>query len=82
MTLPRDVSGERLVRLLSRYGYEVARQRGSHVTLTSNFMCYEHHLSIPRHGAVRVGTLRSILRLAATYLEMDAEQLRRELFDR
>ena len=52
------------------------------MTLASNRMGYEHHLSVPRHGAVRVGTLRAILRLAAGYLEMDPEQLRRELFDR
>ena len=52
------------------------------MTLTSTYMGYEHHLSVPRHGAVRVGTLRTILRLAAGYLEMDPEELRRELLDR
>jgi len=35
MKLPRDLSGEALARLLRRYGYEVTRQAGSHIRLTT-----------------------------------------------
>jgi predicted RNA binding protein YcfA (HicA-like mRNA interferase family) len=33
--LPRDLSGEDLAVLLRRYGYQVTRQTGSHLRLTS-----------------------------------------------
>jgi predicted RNA binding protein YcfA (HicA-like mRNA interferase family) len=35
MRLPRDLGGEELAVLLRRYGYEVTRQTGSHVRLTT-----------------------------------------------
>ena len=35
MRLPRDLSGEALADMLGRYGYEVTRQTGSHMRLTS-----------------------------------------------
>jgi hypothetical protein len=33
--LPRDLGGEELAALLGRYGYEVTRQIGSHLRLTT-----------------------------------------------
>ena len=30
MKLPRDIGGEELAKLLSKYGYEITRQTGSH----------------------------------------------------
>ena len=35
MRLPRDVSGAELARLLRRFGYELTRQTGSHLRLTT-----------------------------------------------
>ena len=35
MRLPRDIGGEELAGRLSRYGYSVTRQTGSHMRLTS-----------------------------------------------
>lgn len=63
MKLPRDLSGEALARLLRRYGYEVTRQTGSHIRLTSR-VGEEHHLTIPAHESLRVGTLNAILAVA------------------
>jgi predicted RNA binding protein YcfA (HicA-like mRNA interferase family) len=34
MRIPRDLSGADLVKRLSRLGYEVTRQTGSHIRLT------------------------------------------------
>ena len=36
MKLPRDLGGEEFARLLSRYGYKVVRQSGSHMRLVSS----------------------------------------------
>jgi predicted RNA binding protein YcfA (HicA-like mRNA interferase family) len=55
--LPRDISGEDLARLLKRYGYQTTRQTGSHMRLTSTHRGDEHHITIPRHKSLRVGTL-------------------------
>ncbi len=35
MRTPRDISGEELARALKRYGYEISRQTGSHMRLTT-----------------------------------------------
>ena len=40
----------------------------------------EHRVSVPRHDQLKVGTLRTILSLVATYLDIEPEQLQRELF--
>ena len=83
MRLPRDVSGvELMARLRRRYGYVVIRQNGSHIQLVGYYMGYAGHITVPRHSPVRVGTLTRILNIAAAYLEMDRDELVRELFSR
>lgn len=80
MKLPRDVSGRDLVKLLMRYGYSVVRQSGSHIRLSSKYRGTEHHVTIPDHDPLRLGTLASIVDDVAEYLQKDREQLRKELF--
>ena len=80
MKLPRDLDGNKLARLLGRYGYRVTRQTGSHLRLTSTQKGAEHHLTVPAHKEIRVGTLRDILKDAASYLEKDVAALVEELF--
>lgn len=82
MRMPRDISGTELASLLRRYGYEASRQMGSHLRLTSNRMGREHHISVPRHASLKVGTLSSILADVARYLEMDRDVVMREIFQR
>jgi predicted RNA binding protein YcfA (HicA-like mRNA interferase family) len=79
--IPRDVSGEELARLLKRYGYELTRQVGSHVRLTTN-QEGEHHITIPKHKALRVGTLNSILKDVAEHLKLDRDELIKSLFEK
>ena len=82
MRLPRDLSGDRLATLLRRYGYEATRQSGSHLRLTSTARDTEHHVTIPRHRDLRVGTLSSILNDVAVYLDVDRDELTEQLFGR
>jgi len=77
--IPRDTGGEELAKLLKRYGYQITRQTGSHIRLTTNLKG-EHHITIPRHKALKVGTLNSILSDLAKYLEIDKQVLTDELF--
>jgi predicted RNA binding protein YcfA (HicA-like mRNA interferase family) len=80
MKLPRDLGGEELAALLGRYGYKITRQTGSHMRLTSTSKGFEHHITIPRHKPLRVGTLSSIVNEIAAYLEIERQELVKELF--
>ena len=80
MRLPRALSGAELASLLRRHGYETTRQTGSHLRLTSTIKGREHHISIPRHQTLKIGTLSSILADVAGYLEISRETLALELF--
>ncbi len=81
MRLPRDLSGEELAILLGHYGYEVTRQTGSHMRLTTT-QGGEHHITIPRHESLRVGTLNAILRDVAEHLDIPRQTLLTTLFGR
>jgi len=80
MKLPRDMGGEELAALLGRYGYKITRQTGSHMRLTSTSKGFEHHITIPRHKPLRVGTLSNIVNEIAAYLEIERQKLVKELF--
>jgi predicted RNA binding protein YcfA (HicA-like mRNA interferase family) len=82
LKLPRDLSGQQLAQLLRRHGYEITRQTGSHLRLTSRIKGTEHHLTIPPHDVLRVGTLGAILADVAAYLDTDRAALIVELFSR
>jgi predicted RNA binding protein YcfA (HicA-like mRNA interferase family) len=79
MKLPRDLGGEELAALLGRYGYKITRQTGSHMRLTSTSKGFEHHITIPKHRPLRVGTLSSIVNEIAAYLEIERQELVKEL---
>lgn len=67
------VSGERLIRVLRKEGWEVVRQRGSHVRLKKPGR--RQALVVPLHRELRRGTLAGILRDA----DLSADDLRRLL---
>ena len=71
MKLPRDLSGPEIVRALRRLGFEVERQRGSHIRLVKDAA----RVTVPNHGTVAVGTLASILTQADVTIEELTEQL-------
>ena len=35
MKTPRDISGKTIIKNLKFYGYEIVRQNGSHITITT-----------------------------------------------
>ena len=79
MRLPRDLSGEELAVLLRRFDYRVTRQTGSHMRLTTTRQG-EHHITVPRHGSLRVGTLSAILRDVGEHLGIPRQALLETLF--
>lgn len=75
MKLPRDISGRELAKLLKKYDFSVTRQSGSHIRLTSSYMGNTHHITIPDHDPLKLGTSNSILNDLANYLVLTKEEL-------
>jgi len=65
---PREV-----VKAFEKIGWEVARQRGSHMILTKE--AHIATLSVPKHSEVARGTLRSLIARAGITLEEFLEAL-------
>ena len=80
MRLPRQWSGGDLVSSLALYGYEVTRQTGSHIRLTTHLRG-EHHVTVPDHRVLPPGTLRSILRDVARHFACTPEEVLTRLSD-
>ena len=79
MKLPRSVTGAELVKALKRLGYEVTRQTGSHIRLTLQ-QPVQHHITIPNHDPIKVGTLSAIIADVSTQLDIPRDDLIRKLF--
>ena len=57
------VSGRDVVKALGKLGYELDRQKGSHMVLRQSGAPHRRAV-VPDHGEVARGTLRSIIREA------------------
>ena len=79
MKLPREISGEELAKLLKKYGYEITRQTGSHIRLITTLKG-EHHITIPAHKDLKIGTLSSILSDIAIHFKIEKGDLIKTLF--
>ena len=78
MRLPRDVSATDLVKALGALGYQVTRQKGSHLRITT-LQGGERHEVVPNHHPIKVGTLHSILKSVADHHALSMERLLQDL---
>jgi predicted RNA binding protein YcfA (HicA-like mRNA interferase family) len=78
LRIPRDITGEDLIKYLLKYGYLITRQTGSHVRLTTTEKG-EHHVTVPLHDPLKIGVLSSILNEISNHLSIDKEILINEL---
>jgi predicted RNA binding protein YcfA (HicA-like mRNA interferase family) len=75
MKLPRDLSGETLVKhLCRRWGYEKVHQVGSHVILQTSIPA-RHRVAVPAHDPLRIGTLNAILAAVAAHRGVGKEEI-------
>lgn len=75
----RRLSGDDVVTILSRHGFNVHSQRGSHVKLKRIGPAgLEEILTVPRHRELDPGTLLAILRQASRFIP--SETLREEFY--
>lgn len=79
MRLPRDITGHQLARALGKLGYSIDRQTGSHIRLTTP-QPTEHHVTVPTHDPIKVGTLNNILRDIGQHANLDRAALLTLLF--
>ena len=79
MKLPRDLTGAQLIRALGKLGYAATRQIGSHVRLTAAQPA-QHHITVPWHDPLRIGTLAAILADVATAQGLSRDELLQSLF--
>lgn len=80
MRLPRDLTGAELVRRLARLGYAVTRQTGSHMRLICRSGGGEHHVTVPNHDPLRIGTLAAILDAVAAHQGVSRDELSQRLY--
>jgi len=78
MKIPRDISSADLIKILNKMGYEVTRQRGSHIRLTSPNL--NHHITIPNHNLIKIGTLNNILKDLSGYLKISKDEILSKYF--
>ena len=77
--LPRDLSGSDLAKLLEAFGYVVTRQKGSHFRLTTQ-EGGEHHVTVPKHDALRTGTLNGVLKNVSEHAGVARDVIVEQLF--
>ena len=79
MKLPRDISGNQLIKNLKPLGYTVTRQTGSHIRLSTE-QNGQHHITIPQHDPLKIGTLAAILANIATHFNLSKNELTELIF--
>lgn len=70
----RNINGLDLARKLAVLGYEITRQKGSHIRLTTS-KDGEHHETIPSHRPLKIGTLNAILKNIANHHKLTKDEL-------
>jgi predicted RNA binding protein YcfA (HicA-like mRNA interferase family) len=68
------VSWSKVIKALSKAGFKIVRQKGSHIFLTDG----KHKVTVPRHALIKKGTLLSIIQQAGLtreeFLELSKKQ--------
>jgi predicted RNA binding protein YcfA (HicA-like mRNA interferase family) len=67
------LSGRKVVRVFEKLGWQVTRQRGSHIVMVKDGEMTT--LSVPDHKEVAKGTLRSLIRSAGVTIDEFAGHL-------
>lgn len=80
MKIPRDISAKELISSLNKLGFEVTRQKGSHIRLTTKISDKSYHITIPNHNPIKIGTLNNIINALSSIFKIDKEDMIKKLF--
>ncbi len=61
----KPYSYQQVIKVLSRLGFQVIRQHGSHIILKGYYNGAKRTVVVPKHREIAIGTLRGILFQAA-----------------
>jgi len=70
-----QVSGNDIVKLLQHLGYQVVRQRGSHIRLRKVTPLGEHNITVSAHRVLAKGTLNDILTRVSLWNNIPKKEL-------
>ena len=73
------VSGKDLIKFLKKLGYEIVRQRGSHIRLRKETEYGIHNITVPYHEEIAKGTLNAILNDVSKWNNIPKEELIKKL---
>jgi predicted RNA binding protein YcfA (HicA-like mRNA interferase family) len=68
-------NGRAVSAFLVKLSYTATRQTGSHVRLTCELPAAQHHVTIPLHDPLRIGTLAAILEAVGQAKGLTREEL-------
>jgi len=74
MRIPRNVTGDLLVRRLPRLGYQELRQRGSHKNMRTD-IDGRYTVQVPMHKPIKTGMLESLLKKIAAHHHISVDEL-------
>ena len=77
--IPRDITGYELIKIIGKFGYQITRQTGSHIRLTTSENGI-HHITVPNHNPLKIGTLSNILSDIAEHFQLSKKELLEKLF--
>ncbi|GAA4205791.1 hypothetical protein GCM10022289_25790 [Pedobacter jeongneungensis] len=75
MKTPRDLSATDLIKILKKFGYEATRQKGSHIRLSVTVGEITHHVTIPNHNPLKLGTTLSIVSNVSDFLKIPKTEI-------
>ncbi|MBI4689471.1 MAG: type II toxin-antitoxin system HicA family toxin [Nitrospirae bacterium] len=74
-----QVSGREVVQFLEKLGYQVIRQKGSHIRLRKITSLGEHNITVPNHKIMAKGTLNDIFTRVSLWNNINKDELLRML---
>jgi predicted RNA binding protein YcfA (HicA-like mRNA interferase family) len=70
-----QISGQNLIKFLERLGYQIIRQKGSHVRLRKTTSVGGHNITVPNHKIIAKGTLNDIISKVSLWNNLNKDEL-------
>ena len=74
-----SVSSKKILSLFKKNGYEIVRQKGSHIRLEKVTPAGTHKITIPNHDPIAKGMLNDILNKLSVWNQIPKKNLIEEL---
>lgn len=70
-----QISGQDLLKFLEKLGYQIVRQKGSHIRLRKVTSIGKHNITVPNHKTLAKGTLNNIFTRVSLWNNISKEEL-------